>query len=338
MQQSLVNWFKLAKPNGNSLLISGSEETLPLINNLVEYCQEKLSNFTHSFKYVADRYFNLQEIRNILLSNSLFDDKNIFVLSFKTKPTQEQQKQLELIFPLLDENNFLCLSCDKLDKKELNAPWLSLFKEQGDILFLSGTPEESCVWVESLFKKNNFTLEAEAMDLLLSLNQGNLAGLYQEVNKLCLLFKAPYQITLADAKSNLLENSLYNIFELSNAYLTGKNALTVEIFNNICQSTTEAILIIWNVGEDLRKLIKIKNNLRQNPNFSLAISDLRIWINETVIAFQAANQRLSYPTLLAYLDQLAKIDLLIKGVTNSGDALVALERLLINIAQGAQRF
>ena len=333
MQQSLINWFKLARPNGNSLLISGNEETLPLINDLIECCQNKLTDFSHKFKFIADRYFNLQEIQNILQSNSLFDDKNFIVLAFNNKPTQEQQKQLQTILPLLDDNNFLCISCAKLDKKELASEWLTLLNQQADSIILNASLEESRIWIENLFKRKQFLIEASALDLLLNLNQGNLAQLFQEASKLCLLFNAPYQITLADAKNNLLENSLYNVFELSGAYLSGKTNLTLEIFKNVCQSTNEAILLLWNLAEDLRKLIRIKDNLRQNANFSAAISGLRIWGNESIMAFQSANQRLSYAALLTYFDELAKIDQQIKGVL-VGDPLLSLEHLLVNITLG----
>lgn len=332
MKQNLTDWLELAQISANSILISGSEECAPLKHSLTGLCRQKLVGFTQHYKFNADRYFNLQEIQEIIQSNSLFADKNFIELAFKTKPVLEQQKQLIKLIPLLGEDNFLCISCDKLDKKDLGSEWLTILLQSTTHLALNADYAEGYAWALHLITVQGFNIEAEALRLLLEMNQGNLAQLHQEINKLCLLFKAPYTITLADAQNNLSDNAQYNIYALSNAYLSGNLQLAGKILRNVCQTVDEAILLIWNLSEDLRKLIRIKGNLKQNQNFNQAIAGLRIW-GESITNFRQANQRLSYAKLLNYFAQLAQIDLCIKGV-GEGDALILLEKLIINLCLG----
>ena len=44
-----------------------------------------------------------------------------------------------------------------------------------------------------------------------------------------------------------------------------------KVYVQAVQSTEDAILLIWQFGEDLRKLIKIKGALRTNPDFRTVV-------------------------------------------------------------------
>lgn len=331
----ILNLSKLLTPTfkAKCLLVSGNEDCSPLINYIGELCFLRAGELYQRKTFVADRYFNFQIIDELIQENSLFGDRNFINIQFKTKPTVEQQKQLVLLLPQLDENNVLFLSCDKLDKKDQAQDWVQQFNNNGELLYLAGDLAESKLWSLFLFANAGLEIELPALDLLLSMNQNNLAQLQQEVTKLCLIYPAPHSITLAEAQENLLDNAQFNVFALSHAYLAGNVIQAKKIYANICSSTEDAILILWSLGEDLRKLIKIKAAQKTNPDFNAAINGLRIW-GDGVANFRTANQRISYQKLLFYFNQLAEIDCCIKGI-KSGDALIQIERLIINFSQGA---
>ncbi len=331
MYLSLNNIFK-PEFRTNCLLISGSEDCAPLINYVNELCLLRAGENCQRKTFQADRYFNIQIIIELLNETSLFGDRNFIILSFKTKPTVEQQKQLTTVISNLDENNILIINCDKLDKKEQSANWVSQFNQMHDIILLDGNNTESRIWGIHLFANQNLEIESPALDLLISLNQNNLSQLYQEITKLSLIYQAPHLITLTEAQENLLDNAQFNIFALSNAYLLGNVTQTKKIFMNICNSTEDSILVLWSIGEDLRKLIKIKAALKSTPDINSAISNLRIW-GDAVNAFKAANKRISYQKAIFYFNQLAEIDQCIKGI-KAGNALDQIEQLIINFSQG----
>lgn len=332
----LLNLSKfLHEPNllvsAHSLLISASEDCAPLVHNLTEVTLQQLGTeyLRHSFN--ADRYFSFQVVQELLQSSSLFGDKNFIEVNFKTKPTLEQQKQLLELLSFFDDQNFLCLTCDKLDKKELAAAWV---QQLGSLFLpLQGDGNESRIWAIYLFQQSKLSIAEDGLDLLLSMNQNNLAQLQQEINKLCLLYIAQDEISFADAKANLVDNAQFNVFALSHAYLSGDSVLAHKVFTNVCGSIEDSILVLWNFAEDLRKLIRIKGALKTDPNFNNAINGLRIW-GENIALFRQANQRLGYQKLLTYFDELAQIDCMIKGI-KPGVALTKLEHLIINFSQGS---
>ncbi len=303
-----------------------------MINFLREQRLARLADNYLRNTYAADRYFQFAVIEELVRSNSLFGDKNWIEVSFKTKPTIEQQQQLISLLPLLDENNYLIISCDKLDKKDQGSSWFKKWNEAGDSLLLAGSEGELRQWTLSLLDVFKLKLDNAALDLLLEMNQSNPAQLHQELIRLSWLFPTSSVISYNELKALLLDNSQFTVFAISNHYLRGDVAEVRKVYVQAVQSTEEAILLIWQLGEDLRKLIKIKSALRSNPDFRAVVGDLRIW-GESIAPFNQAHQRLSYQQILSYLDELARIDGMIKGIV-VGDPLVKLEQLVFNFCRG----
>ena len=331
MPQNLASWLKTPSLEGYAMLVSGNEECFPIQELLVKKITQLFVN-AHFQSFTADRYFDFAVIEDIMRSSSLFAEKNLLLVSFKTKPTLEQQKKLSILYGLLDENNYLILTCDKLDKKDLASDWLKYYDKAGLFFILNGDISEARTFVKYRFGEYNFAIDEDALELLLELNQGNLTQLNQEINKLSLLFNAPYTITLEDAQLHLIDNSNYSIYALSEAYLLGNLTLTRKIFKNVCIANEEVILMSWNLGEDLRKLIKIKNLQKTEANFRTIAGAFRIWGN-SIVAFEKAASRLSYVQILEYFDDLAKIDMAVKGIRQE-DPILLLEKLLTDICIG----
>lgn len=332
MLLNLSNFLLTVLTKSSGVLLSAPDESSVIINFLREQSLAKLTGRYLRSSYAADRYFQFTAIEELIRSNSLFGDKNWIEVSFKTKPTIEQQQQLLNLLPDLDENNYLIISCDKLDKKDQGSSWFKKWNETCDSLLLTGSEIELRQWTLNLLDVLKLKLDNAGLDLLLEMNQSNPAQLHQEVIRLSWLFSDSSVISYDELKALLLDNSQFTVFAISNHYLRGDIAQVKKVYTQAVQSTEDAILLIWQFGEDLRKLIKIKSALRSNPDFRTVTGDLRIW-GESIAAFNQANQRLSYQQLLFNLDELAQIDGMIKGII-VGDPLVKLEQLIINFCKG----
>lgn len=333
MQQSLNNWLNSTSIDGRVLLISAPEQFDPVLINLIQITKSRLMQPINMLKFVVDRYFDFSLITDSINLKSLFDDSKIIVLNFKTKPSVEQQKQLLQIIPNLDDSVFLLITTDKLDSKALTSPWVKSINNIGEIIILGNNSTEVKNWAEYLFKQAGLKVEQQILELLLKMNNDNLPQLYQEINKLILLSNGENRkITLEDATTQLLDNAQYNVFTLANAYLMGNINRTRQIFDNVCQSSEDAILLIWNLGEDLRKLIRLKNAIRNKVDFASSCQELRIW-GDAITAFRCAEKRIDYAMTLHYLSRLAELDLMVKGLI-SEDFMVKLERLTLDIAKG----
>lgn len=321
---------KKYSPNGPAFLISASEEYVPFVYTAIRSLNERFFNDAIKHNYTCDRYFNFSELEDLISAGSLFGDRNLFVVNCKTKPTQEQQQQINRLIPRLNAENFLLLTCDKLDRKDLSSEWVAEFSNVGDHLTIADDSSEE--WCRNLLIRSSLQIEPDALAFLLSMNQSNPAQLLQETEKLTFLFQPEHIVTVKECQEALVSNTQYNIFALSDAYLRGNLKDVLKIYPAVCQSSEDAILLIWNLGEDLRKLINIKNALRSTQNFRMAIEGLRIW-GSGIAAFEDASQRLGYNLLLNYFFELAEIDCVLKGI-KTGDALLKLERLIINFCKG----
>lgn len=332
MLLNLSNFLSTALTKSSGVLLSAPDESSVIIAFLREQFFASLSaNYLRS-SYTADRYFQFAAIEELICSNSLFGDKNWIEVNFKTKPTIEQQQQLLNLLPLLNESNFLIISCDKLDKKDQGSNWFKRWNEVCDSLLLSGSEAELRQWTSSLLNVFKLKLDNAGLDLLLEMNQSNPTQLHQEVIRLSWLFQTKSPVSYDELKTLLLDNSQFSVFALSSHYLRADIAEMRKIYQQAVQSMEDAILLIWQFGEDLRKLIKIKGALRNNSDFRAVAGDLRIW-GESIGAFNQAHQRLSYQQLLFYLEELAQIDGIIKGIIE-GEALMRLEQLIINFCRG----
>jgi len=328
MHLNLAKWLSNPELVGHGLLIGGGEECLPISNSLISIVTKMIGE-SHVQSFMADRYFDIATIAEIVNSASLFTSRNLIMVTFKTKPTVEQQKQLVDVYNLLDDGNFLILCCDKLDKKDMAANWVNYFSQHALMVNLTGDTGESIAWAKFSLTRHGLEMEPSALELLINLNQNNLTQLNQEINKLLLFYPSPAIIRLDDVKSLLLDNASYNIYALSEAYLSGNLELTRKFFAGLCHASEDVILIMWNLAEDLRKLIKIKGLFKNEVDFRSIASSLRIWGN-AITTFKSANQRLGYSQLLNYFQSLALVDMAVKGVVDD-DPIILLEAVLIDI-------
>lgn len=326
-----LNSFLSTAPQYNLVLISASAENEALVTYLESGYIDAMADVKKTV-FMADRYFDLSQVMDIFNSASLFGDVNVVALRFKTKPTAEQAKNINTIFQLVNNENRLLIICDKLDKKDLTAKWIAELQEFGGVILnLSGDMSEARLWSKYILSSAGISIENDALEFLIEMNQNNFSELQQELNKFCFLHPKGHVINLKDAESQLTDNAQYNVFALSNAYLSGEITKALKIFHNVCSDTEDAILLMWTLGEDIRKLISIKNALRGNSNFHAAVSGLRIW-GDAVAAFQKANSRLTYNQLLNLFDRLSNVDTVIKGL-NSGNYISLLEQIIVNISR-----
>jgi DNA polymerase-3 subunit delta len=292
-------------------LINSSEECYPLVTFAISQLQAKLAGHA-KYKFTADRYFEYTEVEQIINSGSLFEDKNYIEINYKTKPTADQQQSLIDIISQLNDRSFLVITTDKLTKKELTLSWVEAINKSGVLLSLN--EDEARTAVNYILQQHKLTLSPQALTLLLELNQANLAQLLQEVYKLTLIHPAGSNLEVTDIQTN--NNSHYTIYQLSSAYLSANFPLALKILESLYTATEDAILILWVISEDIRKLIKLKAKLKQNNNIQQALQEIKAW-GDNAHKLQLAEHRLSYRDLIQLFDQLTEIDLAIKGIANN---------------------
>lgn len=298
-------------------VLHGTEECYPYISFALDKIQKSITNVVkHQFQ--VDRYFKFDEVNSLLDNVSLFTEQNLIDLNFKTKPTLAQEEDLIKLINKIDENSFLFITTDKLTNTTSN--WLKAANEAGSVIAVSESDTASIISYmcsESKLKINN-----SALNLLLELNSGNIPELMQETTRLTHLYPDNYEISVNDIQSS--DNVQYNIYQLSNAYLSGNLAQSQKILDNIYHEAADAILITWLINEDIKKLLKIKARQKDKINIDRAISELRVW-GDAITNLKIATNRISYNSLLDALDQLSILDMAVKGINNENVYIVLLQ-------------
>ncbi len=305
--------------NLNNILNSKLKKVYLIYDNeeyysLVDYVVTSLkTNFapTNINSYSVDRYFNYQQIFDLINTQSLFHDKNYFELKYQTKPTVEHQQYLIKLIDMLDDYSLLIITTNKLTKKDIGLEWVKQVNKHG--LSVSITNNNIHDIINYKLNQKNITIDATAIDELISLNQNNTVILLNIINQLEILFPLKSHITNKDIIEYNQNNSQYNIYELSNAYLNGDITTALRILHNIYEKPEDAILIMWLITEDIRKLIKIKNLQKKKLPFNQIVEQLKIWGSATAL-WQKSSNRLSYQHLIAIFNLLSQLDMVVKGL------------------------
>ncbi len=305
--QNLSDYLS-TKLRANLIVISSPEESYALADYIISYLRPKDAQ---NHKFIADRSFNFKDITDILNSGSLFNDKTYIEINYKTKPTIPHQNELLNIAKELNDNTYILITTDKLAKTDYQASWMKL----DTAWYININDNSATEIVKHILNNNGLTIANQALNLLLELNQKNSNQLIQEITKLCLLFEHGHQISLDDVKTHALNNSLYNVYQLNNAYLSGNLKQSITILSNIYIKTEDAILIQWLINEDIKKLIRLKSKLQQKYSFSEVAGELKIWGSNSHL-YQNAVGRLSYSLLINILDDIAGLDMAVKGLVD----------------------
>ena len=316
-----TNLNSILQPNANLGglgLIHFSNTDYPLARFAIEQIKSNFANYERHYFYI-EKSFDFNEVKSILINGSLFNPNNYIELNFKGKPLVEQQNSLLEIFNLIDSSTFILIACDKLTVRELGTAFAKHVAANGFTLEL--TDDSTKIVVEFMLHQHGLQISNQALAVLLDQNQANLAQLMQEINKLILAI--PHGITIGINEIELLtsDNAKYNIYQLSNSYLAGDLTTSIKILDSLFQNVEDAILINWMIVDDLKKLLKIKNQLRVTNNVRQAIRDLRLW-GTTLDKLPLAEKRLSYKDIVELCQQSAKIDLAIKGVKTDDVKLI----------------
>ena len=322
----------ILQPNANLGqlgLIHSSSDEYPLARFAVEQIKTNFATYErHSF--FIEKSFDFSVIKSIIINGSLFNPNNYIELNFKSKPLVEQQNSLIEIFNLIDNNTFILISCDKLTQRELGTEFAKHINKKG--FSLEVTENSAKIVVEFMLRQSGLQISNQALAILLDQNQANLSQLIQEINKLTLAIPHGTVIGVTEIELLTSDNAKYNIYQLSNSYLAGDLASSIKILDSLFQNIEDAILINWIIVDDLKKLLKIKNQLRVTNNIRQAIKDLRLW-GTTLDKLPLAEIRLSYKDIIELYQQSAKIDRVIKGV-EAGDIKLILTKVITKICTG----
>ena len=160
--------------------------------------------------------------------------------------------------------------------------------------------------------------------------EGNLLAARQEVDKLALLFPVGATLTLADLQSAVANVARYDVFQLSEAWLSGDAPRTARMLDGLQAEGETPVLVVWRLADELRGLVRIRQGLREGRPMAQLLRDNRVW-GERQRHIEHALRRLSLRRLADALAACAEVDQAIKGAA-SDDPWLLLRRLALGLA------
>jgi DNA polymerase-3 subunit delta len=192
-------------------------------------------------------------------------------------------------------------------------------------------PHELAGWVESRLRAKGLRADRDAVQILVERVEGNLLAAAQEIDKLALL--ADGETLDAEKMESLVADAArYDVFRLTDAVLGGQGQQVSRMLAGLRAEGDVVAGLMPMVVKELLRTAALARAQARGANLASEMKTQGIW--ETKQApFKRALQRHPNPARWdRFVAEASRIDRIAKGRAD-GDAWVALERLLLAIAE-----
>jgi len=298
-----------------SVYLVGGDEPL-LVQEAVDLIRTacKKADFSERTILHVERQFDWAQLNDEANALSLFAEKKLIELRLgKAKPGVPGAKSITQYLAQANEDNILLIECAKLDASATKSKWLKAIEQTG--CFVQVWPigiEEMPRWLSNRAKKMQLDVAHNALSVLSERLEGNLLAAVQELEKLKLNYPDK-QITEEDVISSVEDSSRYDIFNLTDACVSGASKQATRILSHLRTEGLEPTIALWALSKEIRLLDALKHaeNNGQQPQ---AVFSKQYVIKKRQSALVNAANRLSQTSLRTILSLCADCDQQIKGM------------------------
>ena len=255
----------------------------------IDVIQSNFNEFTkeNTFKYNEKEIIeNKQLLFENIYSKSFFENEKLILVSEVT------DKSVDLIKQIISDNISdvkIILIAKRLDKK---SKIRNLFEKEKIALivpFYEDSPQTLITIAKKILTENKINLSQENLNLIIERAQGDRINLKNELQKIVLLSKDKKKIDFNDISklTNLSEN--YSANELVDNCLCKNKKKTLNILNENIPSSEDNILILRTFLNKLKRLRKLRLNLREFNNVDQTINAFKppiFWKDKDIIKQQ----------------------------------------------------
>lgn len=282
------------------------EESLQ-IQELVDqiYNKAKSEDYLEKTNYIISKQTDWTFLKSSSENYDLFGAKKIIEIKLiGSGPGATGSKALKDYAINPDPSKVLIVSAEGLEKKTLSSAWIKALEAAGCLLLINPiTLNQLPRWIVETGKKYQLNIASAASNLLAEKTEGNLLATLQEIKKLALLFP-DQDIDINQMASSISDSSKYNIFDLSNAFISGNKERTASVLESLKAEGTPETLILWSLSRELTNLFKVINQ-----KSAKGIWGPRHYLNN----LEEQAKKVALSDLKHALQQVAKIDASIKG-------------------------
>ena len=283
----IVKYFDLKKEikkNINFYLLYGPNSGLieEIINNTLK------PNFSKNLYYYDEKEIlsNENEFKEGILNKSFFDKDKLIIINRGT------DKILDIIKEIIDkkiENLKIIIKSEILEKKSKLRNFFEKNNNTIVVPFYEDNYQSLLFLAQNFIKEKKIKISSQNINFIIERSKGKRINLKNELEKIAIYNLKKQSINLEEILklTNLAEN--YNISDLIDQCLAGNKKKTVQILNENNPSSEDNILIIKNFLYKLKRLKKLKENLKVNKNTEIILSSYKptiFWKDKEIIKQQ----------------------------------------------------
>jgi len=327
---------QLQKQTAPLYTLSGNEPLLILEAAGLIRTHARQQGYTERELFTVDQHFDWAELLNAGHNLSLFGERKIMDIRIPTgKPGREGGKALEAYCAALPPDTVTLITLPRIDKQGQASKWFKALETAGTLIPVYPVERDQLPgWIGQRLAKQQQKADAATLQFLTNQVEGNLLAAHQEIQKLALLYPAG-NLTFDQVKDMVLNVARYDVYQLSDAMITGDTARFQRILTGLQGEGTAPLLILATLAEQIRQLIIIRKGLDNGQPPAQLLQTARIWgeRQKTVIA---AARRIDPHALMQGITDAAEIDRMIKGVAQ-GDVWEALQQLGLRLTVRSHR-
>lgn len=275
--------------------------------------QAKNAGFSERQSLVADNQFEWHQLIEASQSMSLFADKQYIELELPTgKPGTEGSKTLMALAELNNPDVLVMIHGPKVGKDVQSTKWFKTLDKLGYFVpcfELEGNRLFS--WMREKLQHYQLPATQEIIALFVDYYEGNLLAATQEMQKLQLLPEAQRK-NRDDIEPLLLDQSRFNVFQLTDLVLAGNNDKAVKLLYRLESEGVEPTMVVWQLAKEWMLLDELSKARAHNLPLDPIFKAQRIWPSKQSLYLNALS-RLT-PDRLAHLGkEIATFDSVIKS-------------------------
>jgi DNA polymerase-3 subunit delta len=308
--------------------ISGDETLLlqECCDSIRQACRNQ--GFNEREVYHSETGFDWTQLLDSANSLSLFGDKKIIELRLPSAKVPDPGKKiLKAYCENTNPDTVLLISSPKIEAATQRTAWFKQLEETGITVPLWPLDHHQLPkWINQRLQQAGLKASPDAVNLIADRVEGNLLAAQQEIEKLALVMTGE-EITAEMVLSAVADSSRYSVFNLVDRCLEGKLSPALKVLHGLKGEGTEALIILWALLREIRRMISIQDQIAQgqNPERAMQTNGVR---SQQQKSYQGALRRIHVKQLHGLLSIADLADKASKGMHHESPWLLLEDMIL----------
>src|SRR5579864_3273108 len=232
-------------------LISGDEPLLAGEAADAVRARARAAGFTEREVHFPERAGDWDEVHGAALSRSLFGTQRLLEIRMSGRPGAAGNAALVAMLGAGDPDTLFLILTPRLEREAQSADWVRAVEAHGAWVQIWPVDAGRLVaWLRGRARQLGLNADDGALELIAERTEGNLLAAHQEPGKLALLAGgAP--VTPETVLSSVADSARFDVFQLSEAVLTGSAARALRVLAGLRCEGTEPTLVLWALSKAL---------------------------------------------------------------------------------------